>query len=48
MVHKTLVPPDDISGMSEAQIDDFRTEYDVLHTLRRPGTKCASSASAIT
>src|SRR6267154_4633894 len=37
MVHKTLVPPEDISGMSESKIDDFRTEYDVLHTLRRPG-----------
>jgi len=37
MVEKTLVPPEDISGMSETQIDDFRTEYDVLHTLRRPG-----------
>ena len=37
MVEKSLVPPEDISGMSEAQIDDFRTEYDVLHTLRRPG-----------
>ena len=37
MVHKTLVPPDDISGLSESKIDDFRTEYDVLHTLRRPG-----------
>jgi len=35
MVHKTLVPPDDVSGMSEAEIDEFRTEYDVLHTLRR-------------
>jgi D-alanine-D-alanine ligase len=37
MVEKKLVPPDDLSGLSEAQIDDFRTEYDVLHTLRRPG-----------
>jgi D-alanine-D-alanine ligase len=37
MVHKTLVPPDDVSGLTEAQIDEFRTEYDVLHTLRRPG-----------
>jgi D-alanine-D-alanine ligase len=37
MVEKKLVPPEDISGMSEAQIDDFRTEYDVLNTLRRPG-----------
>lgn len=37
MAHKTLVPPDDVSGLSEAQIDEFRTEYDVLHTLRRLG-----------
>jgi D-alanine-D-alanine ligase len=37
MTHKTLVPPEDLSGLSEAQIDDFRTEHDVLHTLRRAG-----------
>ena len=37
MVHKTLVPPTDVSGMSDADIDEFRTEYDVLHTLRRSG-----------
>jgi D-alanine-D-alanine ligase len=35
MVHKTLVPPEDIDGFSESEIDEFRTEYDVLHTLRR-------------
>jgi D-alanine-D-alanine ligase len=39
MTHQTLVPPDDISGLSETEIDDFRTEYDVLHTLRRSGTE---------
>jgi D-alanine-D-alanine ligase len=37
MVHKTLVPPEDVSGMSEVEIDEFRTEHDVLHTLRRAG-----------
>src|SRR5688572_8374578 len=37
MTHKTLVPPEDLSGLSESQIDDFRTEHDVLTTLRRPG-----------
>jgi D-alanine-D-alanine ligase len=37
MVEKKLVPPDDVSGLSEAQIDEFRTEHDVLTTLRRPG-----------
>ncbi len=37
MVDQKLVPPDDTKDLSEAQIDDFRTEYDVLTTLRRPG-----------
>jgi D-alanine-D-alanine ligase len=37
MVEKKLVPPDDVKELTEAQIDDFRTEYDVLTTLRRPG-----------
>jgi D-alanine-D-alanine ligase len=35
MTHETLVPPEDIGGMSESQIDDFRTEYDVRDALRR-------------
>ncbi len=35
MVEKSLVPPEETSGMSEAQIDEFRTEYDILSTLRR-------------
>jgi D-alanine-D-alanine ligase len=39
MVHKTLVPPEDVAGMSESEIDEFRTEYDVLHTLRRLGAE---------
>jgi D-alanine-D-alanine ligase len=37
MVHATLVPPKTIRGLSAAQIDEFRTEYDVLHALRRLG-----------
>jgi D-alanine-D-alanine ligase len=35
MVHKTLVPPDHVRGLSESEIDEFRAEYDVLRTLRR-------------
>jgi D-alanine-D-alanine ligase len=35
MVGKSLVPPEDISDLSESEIDEFRTEYDVLQTLRR-------------
>jgi D-alanine-D-alanine ligase len=37
MVEKKLVPPDDVSNLSEAELDEFRTEHDVLSTLRRPG-----------
>jgi D-alanine-D-alanine ligase len=37
MTHKTLVPPDDVSGLSETELDEFRTEHDVRSTLRRGG-----------
>jgi D-alanine-D-alanine ligase len=37
MVHETLVPPKNVGGMSESELDDFRTEHDVLHALRRLG-----------
>ena len=37
MVHETLVPPDDIAGRPEADIEHCRTEYNVLSTLRRLG-----------
>ncbi|HVJ30019.1 MAG TPA: D-alanine--D-alanine ligase [Gammaproteobacteria bacterium] len=37
MVLKTLVPPDDVRGMSAALIDEFRAEHDVLKALRRCG-----------
>ena len=39
MVHKSFVPPDDIGSMTEAEVDEFRTEYDVLHTLKRLGAE---------
>lgn len=37
MVHEQLVPPDDLSGLSETDIDRFRTEYNVLSTLENLG-----------
>ncbi len=37
MVHETLVPPEGIGSLSETEIDEFRTEYNVLSTLRRMG-----------
>jgi D-alanine-D-alanine ligase len=37
MVHETLVPPDDVADMSDAAVDEFRTERDVFLALRRGG-----------
>lgn len=37
MVHEALIPPEDVSGMSEREIDRFRTEYNVLAALRNLG-----------
>ncbi|HEX7235892.1 MAG TPA: D-alanine--D-alanine ligase, partial [Gammaproteobacteria bacterium] len=37
MTHRALMPPDDIRGMSESELDDIRAERDVLNALRRNG-----------
>lgn len=37
MVHEALIPPDDISGLSESEIDRFRTEHNVLTALTNLG-----------
>lgn len=37
MVHEKLVPPDDVTGLSESEIDTFRTEYNVYSTLCNSG-----------
>ena len=37
MVHEKLVPPRDLTGLSETDIDEFRTEYNVLSTLENLG-----------
>jgi D-alanine-D-alanine ligase len=37
MVHEALIPPEDISGLSEIEIDRFRTEYNVLAALENLG-----------
>ncbi len=37
LVHETLVPPDSIQGMSEKEVAPFKTEYDVVVTLRDLG-----------
>lgn len=37
LVHKDLIPPDSIEGYTEAQIDEWRSEFDVVDTLRTIG-----------
>lgn len=37
MVHEKLVPPQDLAGLSETDIDEFRTEYNVLAALENLG-----------
>lgn len=37
MVHELLVPPDNVEGLSEKEIDFFRTEYNVYSTLYNLG-----------
>ena len=33
IAHESVVPPDDVSGLSETEIDPFRMEYNVISTL---------------
>ena len=37
LVHESLVPPDDSSGYTDQEIDAWRTEYDVMTSLRARG-----------
>ena len=37
LMHETLAPPDDLAGFSQPQIDEFRTEYDVVQQLKASG-----------
>jgi D-alanine-D-alanine ligase len=37
IVHESLVPPDDVSGLSEEEIDRFRMEYNVVSSLQALG-----------
>jgi D-alanine-D-alanine ligase len=37
LVHPDLLPPESTKGFSEQQINEWKTEYDVVRTLRRAG-----------
>jgi D-alanine-D-alanine ligase len=50
VVHATLVPPDSLEGFSEKQIDEWRTEYDIITTLRAIGheVRCIGVLDSLT
>lgn len=37
LMHESLVPPDDLKGYTEREIDEFKTEYDVVEYLKKAG-----------
>jgi D-alanine-D-alanine ligase len=37
LVHETLIPPDTLNGYTDQQIDEWRTEFDVISSLRAMG-----------
>jgi len=37
LVHSTLVPPDSLKGSTEKEIEEWRTEYDVISHLKKAG-----------
>ena len=37
LVHETLVPPQSLKGYTEKEIDEFKTEYDVMSFLEKAG-----------
>jgi len=37
LMHETLVPPDSLKGYSPKQIQEFRSEYDIVKQLRQSG-----------
>ncbi len=37
LMHPELIPPDSVKGYTEQQINEWKTEYDVVHTLRAAG-----------
>lgn len=37
LMHESLIPPESLAGLSEQEIDEFRTEHDVMDILRKAG-----------
>ncbi|MFO7277612.1 MAG: D-alanine--D-alanine ligase [Pseudomonadota bacterium] len=50
VVHASLVPPESLAGYTEKEIDEWRTEYDVITTLRKSGheVRCLGVLDSLT
>jgi D-alanine-D-alanine ligase len=50
VVHASLVPPESLEGRSDKEIDEWRTEYDVISTLKRRGheVRCLGVLDSLT
>ena len=50
VVHATLIPPDSIEGRSPKEIEEWRTEFDVVSTLKRRGheVRCVGVLDTLT
>jgi D-alanine-D-alanine ligase len=50
VVHASLVPPDTLDGYTDKQIEEWRTEYDVIATLKQAGleVRCLGVLDSLT
>ncbi|MGH8261753.1 MAG: D-alanine--D-alanine ligase family protein, partial [Steroidobacteraceae bacterium] len=50
VVHASLVPPESLEGHDEKEIDEWRTEYDVVSTLKSAGheVRCVGVLDSLT
>ncbi|HTW38798.1 MAG TPA: hypothetical protein VMD49_09545 [Steroidobacteraceae bacterium] len=50
VVHASLVPPETLEGCDEKEIDEWRTEYDVISTLKKSGheVRCLGVLDSLT
>ena len=50
VVHASLVPPDSLDGYTDKQVEEWRTEYDVISTLRKAGrdVRCLGVLDSLT
>ena len=50
VMHESLVPPENLEGHTEKEIEEWRTEYDVTTTLRKGGhdVRCMGVMDSLT